>query len=127
MRIAIVACLVCLTVASTAAADPPIVCTAGDVYVAIDQTHMTGNVWSASRQFIATVIFGPSYSTPSGGHVSPLVLQFAAYDSNDKTPKGEKLTSDSVLAVVMAVPGEAQATVTVYPPASKAMTKGTCH
>lgn len=109
------------------ATDPPLVCDAGDVHVSIDQTHSIGTVWSTSRRFIANVVLGASESTPSGGHVSPLVLQFARYDSNDKTPKGEKLTSDSVLAIMRAVPGESQATVTVFPPASRAPINGTCH
>jgi hypothetical protein len=108
------------------ATEPPLVCTAGGVTVSLDRTQSTGKVWSASRQFIANVVLGASESTPSGGHMSPQVLQFARYDANDKTPPGEKLTSDSVLAIVRAVPGEDQATVTVFPPASKAVANGTC-
>jgi hypothetical protein len=106
---------------------PPLVCDAGDVHVSIDQTNSIGTVWSASRRLIANVILGPSQETPSGGHTRPMMLQFARYDSGDKTPKGEKLTSDSVLAAVTSVPGESHATVIVYPPASKAVAGGTCH
>jgi hypothetical protein len=106
---------------------PPLLCDAGDAHVSVDETNSVGTVWTASRKFIANVVLGPSESTPSGGHMSPQVLQFVRYDPNDKTPKGERLTASSVLAIVRAVPGESQVTVTVFPPASKAVVNGICH